>query len=547
MKNLIPVTLFILISVYLFGGCKRKITQDLRVAVNTEILQSPIMMRIVNSNASGLPIPDVVNVTISGKDAAAVVTSEGSTDFKARRGFLSLAIQPDRIATAQNPLYFTIHAVMAGFLPITRDIVVTDNKPLKLTIAAVDILNPGNGIANLSNSNTISNGTATSSYQLVTPLRAGITETATLTIAPGTQFLDSKGQLISASSVKTDFTFFSTSAKENLTAFPGGLSTQHITDKNNQPIEGGVQFVTAGLVAVSMNAAGVGVKSFSQPIQAEVQLNPDQDNFVTGQPIQAGDSIPVWSMDETTGEWKYESKASVQSVGGKLTAVFNVTHLSCWNLDWGWGCFGGYNSSPNPLNVVIKTNVVGGNYEIVLETANGNYLGALHCTEIFDKFVALFARTPLIPNAKIVIYDNLKGRLKVSETPLFQPSSKGTIEVTVTGTSTQNVDVVTNVQLYCENTNVNLYAGTWFYLGKESDPSWWQYLFVSTNGASRIQLELNSTYYVYTWFDGSWFSAPITIKKNDFDFSDGSGLSGSCHYDANSNTIYINGKLTVSC
>ncbi len=547
MKKITSILSVCLIFILFQTSCKRSPVEDIRINVNTDLYNSPILLRFVNANQNSTAKPDNFIVKITGKDASFIVTSEGKTTFNAMGGLLTLAVNSKTIATAANPIKFTISTQIAGFMPVIRDIIVTSNEPLQTTISLLELSNPIAGVSIVSNQVNLSNGVFDNTYVITTPTRNEMKESTKLQIPAGTKILDKNGNVISGSSISTDVTFFGTGTDESLKTFPGGLSPQNVIGKDGAVITGGINFVTAGMLSINMTSNGSEVKSFSNPIAATVELNPSQDNFATGLPIKAGDSIPVWSMDETTGQWKYESQAIVNSVAGKLVANFAITHLSGWNLDWGWSMFGNYNSCSSSLQVKTLTTAQGGNYEITLKTPSGNYLGALHGTSIYNGFIANFTSTPNIANAKIVVSDNNTGSI-VGETPLFNPCTKGSIDVVVTGPPTPDyVNVNVTVQGICKNKQVNANIGAWFYLYIPNNNFWFQGFYTQPGGSTNLRLENNKTYVLFTYYDGKYYSVNIPLSKTNFIMPSVSGLSGTASYNPNTNTLTVNGVFEVNC
>src|SRR5690606_37535833 len=71
------------------------------------------------------------------------------------------------------------------------------------------------------------------------------------------------------------------------------------------------------------------VKSFSKPLTMDVELNSTEINPNTGQPYKENETIPTWSLNTETGQWKQESNATVvKNTNGKLAAQMQITHLS---------------------------------------------------------------------------------------------------------------------------------------------------------------------------------------------------------------------------
>ena len=98
-----------------------------------------------------------------------------------------------------------------------------------------------------------------------------------------------------------------------------------------------------------MTAGNTTVKSFSKPLTANLELAKTQTNYTTGKLVVAGDTIPLWSQNENTGQWKYEGVANVvKNTDGNLAASFKITHLSNWALLY---------TVPNPDYIPAQGNI----------------------------------------------------------------------------------------------------------------------------------------------------------------------------------------------
>ena len=76
---------------------------------------------------------------------------------------------------------------------------------------------------------------------------------------------------------------------------------------------------------------------FDTPVSLSIDL-PKTSRKRDGTLFAAGDTYPVWSFDETTGKWKFETEGAVAEKSPVDPAFFKVsfqsTHLSYWNLDF---------------------------------------------------------------------------------------------------------------------------------------------------------------------------------------------------------------------
>ena len=422
-------------------GCKKINPSDYSISVDTDVFSSPMMVFFENARADATKQPEGdFTVKISGDDASKVVTVLGTRDFQAHEGWIALNLAKG-VDASVKPVSFILTAKIDGFEEVRKEIVISSKDDARFTIKVIEIGNHPSGVAEETKNIPLTNGVISSDQYLNTIVENGATETVSLKLPSGTKMLNKNGEPISGASMSTNVRFYDVS-DESIHVFPGGLAPQLVTDKDGKKIDGGIHFFTAGLMDVDMKIGDDEVKKFSNPIDAEIKINENQDNFTTGQKVKEGDLIPLWSLDELTGQWQEEGTAKVVNSNGSLTAQFKITHLSGWNLDWGWSMFGSYGTKKVKLDVIFETSWVNptGLYEVTLRSPNGGYLGALHCTPIYDGFVATFESTPNIPLAYIEIYDRVTKKIVHKSAP-FNPSTQNKYNVKIADSPLKYVDV----------------------------------------------------------------------------------------------------------
>jgi len=545
MKKISIILSIIIIAITVITACKRGITENVRVNVNTSRFNNSVLLRFVNANVASATTPGNFEVKVSGPGASVIVNSDGTAEINAKLGLAALFINNNQLLSSSNKLVFKIDVSAPGFNRMVKEIVVTSNDPSVVTVYLQENGNPPEGVSTKSVDIGLVDGMITTNQEFSTPSPTGTTETVTFKLDSGTQLLDVNGNLVSASNVSTNIHFYSSQSASANNVFPGGMEPQNVKGPDGQLISGGLNFVTAGMFTMNMKAGETEIKKFSKPISASIELNANQDNFETGNPVQAGDSIPVWSLNEETAEWTYEGKAVVYSANGKLNAKFEMTHLSGWNLDWGWSYFGSYGTCQKPLTVNIQTNLSGGNYEITMVTPNGNYLGALHSTPISNGMKAVFTSTPNIANAKIRITDNNQGGKLVGESSLFNPCTKGAVDISVIGTPPDYVNIDISIVANCNNKPVDANFSNWFYLFKESN---YETAFYSGSvNKAKFTIENAKTYLLQTNYKGVNYSVSIPLSKTNFVVPSINGLKCTATYDAATNTLKIVGVIAVTC
>ncbi len=558
MKNKIifGLALCSLIGLALFQlGCKKIAPSNYSISVDTDVFSSPMFITFQNAKDGATNQPLDFTLTISGKDKDKILTSLGTTNFDVQEGWIALNLAKGVIASVEHPIEFIISATIPGFEPIRKEITVETNDEIKLDIKVIEAGNLPVGIAEDTSKFSLSSGVLAVAQELKTVEENGTTESVSLSFSAGTTMLDKSGNKISGSSVEAKVRYYGVT-DQSIDVFPGGLNPQKVVDKNNKIIEGGVDFFTAGLMDIDMKIGGAEVKRFDKPVQASMQLNPSQDNFITGEPVKEGDKIPVWSLDESTGEWQQETEANVVMTSNGLVANFEIQHLSCWNLDWGWGMFGSNGTTNSKLDVkfdVPWTNA-SGNYEVTLRSPKGGYLGALHGASLFNGYVATFGKTPNIPQAYIQIYDNQTGK-EVFKSDLFNPATKGAITVKISPpVSLQFIDVAISYALICtKNPKLKPNASAWLKITEIGNINNSQTFFTgitnnkSTKGQLNVRLINGKKYRVSTvGIDGAIISCEGELDINNLQFNTIKGLVvKKLYYDSNLKKVFVDCQYTT--
>lgn len=552
-NTLIKTAAILILCCGILSGCQ-KYNQDITWQVNTSIYSSPVLLRFLNADPQATTEPKNFKVTISGRDADKVVVESGGVDFKAVNGLLPLALEQGVTPTPDNPVIFNVYADIPGFAPISQSIILTDTTPAVRSIFAVNYAAPVKGTATLSRQTALTAGISGTTV-LSTATNADMDEKTTITIQDGTQMLDANGNAISASSLQTKAIHFGTGTSASLAAFPGGLTAPDAIGKDGNPIAGGVTFITGGLLSLRMQAGGTEVKKFSKPLQVSMEMNSNVVNPGTNQAVASGDSIPVWSLNEQTGQWKYESMGVVKpDANGKLAVNFEAAHLSCWNLDWWWSQFGSYQTCNVPLKVIVHADpsYCAGNFEITLETKNNCYLGALHGTPLYNGFECTFANLPVIEQAKIVITNNANGKI-VAETPLFKPCTQGTIEVTLGVPPLPDVvNVNLNVGGKCINRTAGFNINGWFYFYlAATGPLADKVLVYVKDGKCSLKLLNGATYTIEACYDFRDYTAVGVFEKNNFTFNPVADakytLTGTGTFNSVTNTLDVDFIVETNC
>lgn len=155
---------------------------------------------------------------------------------------------------------------------------------------------------------------------------------ASLSIPLGTLLLDKNGNSLTGN-VTTRMTYFNPFEESSLRSFPGGFI---VSVANSDGINENGYFTTAGFVAIDMSVNGTEVESFANDVSVQIDI-PQGTQDDNGNIIKSGDAVPLWSLDEDTGKWKYESDIEVPALSNSTlykVKYGKVRHLSYYNLDY---------------------------------------------------------------------------------------------------------------------------------------------------------------------------------------------------------------------
>ncbi len=339
-----------LAGVVLFSTCKKP-TDGVSLIINLKsLVKAPTLVAFINaSGKAGSSLPSSFAVTIGGPDAELVQTDIGKHNFVVSNGLLAISLSKDAAPSVSKPVTFSINANIPGYAPVSRTITISYDSLYVQTIPVFDINNPVQGLSSLSATTNLSSNITNISTLLSTILSDASSKPASITIDAGTQFFDISANSINASSLQTNLAYAGLLNNISAILSSAGLQTNNAIGTNGTLINGMVNFKSAALLNINMTAGNTTVKSFSKPLTANLELAKTQTNYTTGKLVVAGDTIPLWSQNENTGQWKYEGVANVvKNTDGNLAASFKITHLSNWALLY---------TVPNPDYIPAQGNI----------------------------------------------------------------------------------------------------------------------------------------------------------------------------------------------
>ncbi len=343
MKNMfnfkgLSIIFSIAIAFAIMQACvkKEEILKDFEFTIDADIIKIPLSLQIIDGNFESGANPEGVKIELVGPDKDKFYSSIGKKELTVVNGIVDFAVKKTDAPTEQNPLVVTVVATAPGYLRTIKTFKLTTADSTKFeALSMVNLANAPKGVTVKTASVEVgATGTAATSTITTTPTTS--TEVVNVEVPAGTQFKDKDGNVLTGTAAAT-LVHFDNQDPASLAAFPGGFSVNSSKDANGNNIGAG-EFTTMGFLALDMTIGGKEVKNFSGAgIKISMDLNESSINPTTGNPIAIGDSLPIWSLNETDNSWVREKIGVVSGTAGNLKLVYTQNHLSYWNLDYHYG------------------------------------------------------------------------------------------------------------------------------------------------------------------------------------------------------------------
>lgn len=336
LKRTLAVVMSLSVLSFSMITCKNPV-EGLQLNMNSGgIFNNTISVRFENANPNSAEFAPgaSLRVQLVGEDAAEIFTLGGSKQFVAANGFLNLAVNPNLVATKQNPIRFNIIASAGGYANANYEVVISEAGNAIVNVPMIKLDELPQGVSYGENRHTIdAEGKSATDMELKIDPSANNPEGFHVKIPAGVALLDESGSPLTGE-VKM-LAIHHSDREESLKSKASGSRASTVVDPNGNPLPP-VALESMGSVSLTINETSTGkkVKKFSQPIDLDIDINPASKHPKTGALIKEGDSIPVFSRDEETGVWTLEGSTVVRKApnGNKLVANVKVPHLSDWEV-----------------------------------------------------------------------------------------------------------------------------------------------------------------------------------------------------------------------
>jgi|688.fasta_scaffold173201_1 hypothetical protein len=508
-----------LLSLFLVGisfyTCKNPI-EGVTVTLNSNLSATTMSFMVTNANPqSSEQTPPNLTIKLSGPDADKIYEISGTRNYIPQQGSIDLILLPTINPSSTNPIEYTLIASAPGYMTVNYPVSIGDTGNFNFGISMVKLDETPVGVtAIVSNITLGSDGKVGSTQTLKTPVVATKQENVKLTIPEGTIMLDKNGSPVTGS-VEIAMAHHDNRTVESITSFPGGLFAPDVKDKDGKPMDP-VSFETLGLVNIEIGNGSQTVKSFSQPIIATVELNASSVNPNTNVAIKEGDSVPIWSRDQESGQWTLEGYQNITKdpITNKLVVDLKVNHLSPWNIDWFWSSWWWWRPWPVCGQPFVSINSNTSNmvyYELINDWGGWVDWGYYYLSKGSNimRFNAQQGR-----NARLRIYNGSnwwsRGSI-MAQTGLFSLcGGNASLNVSFPIPVTVNISVAAT----CPNKRIIKPSLSIYY----KINGWWEYLGYMSNGKfTTTKFELGKSYTFGTNYNGKWYEYTRVIDKTNYD------------------------------
>ncbi|MEM8897221.1 MAG: hypothetical protein AAGC85_03920 [Bacteroidota bacterium] len=337
--RVLPFIWFMAFSFLFIQSCEDEL-------VSSEENVTLITLQFLNPDFATEDHPKNLKVSLTDRQGL-LRNPDGSlpTSYDVRSGFMNLILPTDSLEKiGSQPYVFSIFVESEGFLSKTENIEIDNpGTPLYVPVFMINENNPPVGVGGIFLPiNLNPGGIISQAVSFSTPSTTKNSEeitTVSVSMREGTQFLGQNGEPIQTSIAEANVKLFKFDPRfqASTSAFPGGFRVSDAQDLAGNTLataDSSFFFATLGYFDLQIEVGKEKVGGFSDPVMVSMEIPEKITNPQTGEPVQEGDLIPLWSLNERTGAWTLEQNTTIQrGPNGKMIGQFPITHLSVWNFD----------------------------------------------------------------------------------------------------------------------------------------------------------------------------------------------------------------------
>jgi hypothetical protein len=340
LKGLLGIVI-ILSFVFFYLSCDiTSPEKNIKVVFNTLSINTSVAVSFTDAatnQAIGLSGQSVlVNITFTGSDADKIVTQNDKplTSTSTANGVVTFGVTSSITPTAATPVMVTLVVSSNGYQTTILPIKIYSTGSTAYTLKMVKISSPPQGSSTAPSTpvQTNSGGQTTATVTVKTDAELTTGGSAGITINSGTGINDAGGNPLTGT-LTANVTY--TSGTNGLAN--GGIQTGWSASVNQGGSTSQGCLQTAAIASFTItNQNGQLAKNFTSPITLTMSIPGSTVNLLTNAQVKNGDTMPVYSFDESSQTWKLETNSTAAGPDGKgnYIVTFQTTHLSYYNLAW---------------------------------------------------------------------------------------------------------------------------------------------------------------------------------------------------------------------
>ncbi len=270
-----------------------------------------------------------VEVFLTGPDHLNILDMAGikQKNFYSTKGFLGMILHPDRASPSESdPVQFTIHAKIDGYLPVHVPVEAFGKGIHPVEILMVNLEHPPLGV-NVFHQEGLSKvvyGQIEDSLILYTPGNR-----LEVIVPKGTEFKDEAGQLLGGSLTITMALWDCTkeTAMEALLGGPLALI-------NFKEFELGIKQPASQLFIRIQDEYGKLATQMSQSLLCTFLVDPGIFHPQEGRSVAPADILPVYQLDNLTGNWSRENTVVLEAFQNKVLARITIHQSGTFHFGW---------------------------------------------------------------------------------------------------------------------------------------------------------------------------------------------------------------------
>ncbi|MGV3706160.1 MAG: hypothetical protein ACO1NU_12360 [Arcticibacter sp.] len=322
MKKIFYLSLMAFIGT--FAACKNP-TDDITIRIEPNVFNYSTAIKV--DDITGNALPSGLKVEVSGPDADAIYTLSGTKDFEVKDGYIYTAVDPHRDPKTNSPIEFNVKVSGDAIMDVNIPFEVVEGQGYQMK--PIKILNLNNPPVGASVAKPVVTLATLAQQDQAISTNPNASLVTRLELEQGTQFLNAAGQVLTGTNLSTILVNLDPRTAAGIALFPGGsLASSSIVNAAGQTIEGA--FNPAAVTNIEFFVNDQGVKTFNKPVRVYQNIDPSYINPNTNAVIKAGDFLEIYSYEVETGFFTFETTAQVVNYQGRLSAVYDIDHLTTY-------------------------------------------------------------------------------------------------------------------------------------------------------------------------------------------------------------------------